>query len=93
MKHYLGLKRAQQNDPRQVTLLYLYWEPMNTQAEAFTKHRLEAAEFKERARDRRVRFHSMSYTELWAKWERAAASDRVNDHLARLRDRYSVSLR
>jgi Restriction Endonuclease associating with ARP len=29
VKHYLGLKRAQQNDPRPVTLTYLYWEPLN----------------------------------------------------------------
>ena len=64
VKHYLGLKRAQQNDPRPVTLSYLHWEPVNPEADmAFAHHRSEAAEFAGRIADPEIAFWGLSYPE------------------------------
>jgi hypothetical protein len=91
VKHYLGLKRAQQSDPRPVTLLYLYWEPPNADGPAYVEHRRETSEFAALVGDPLVRFRSLSYPELWAHWEKAKRSEQL-EHLARVRERYAVSV-
>jgi hypothetical protein len=92
VKHYLGLKRAQQRDPRPVTLSYLYWEPLNPEADrAFTHHRSEAAEFAGRVADPEVALMALSYPELWDLWD-ASGDSWVGEHVARLRERYAVQV-
>lgn len=91
VKHYLGLKRAQQKDPRPITLTYAYWEPADADAHAtFARHRAEIDDLSERVGDRTLRFHAISYRDLWRDWE--ATSPRPAEHVQRLRERYDVSL-
>ena len=92
LKHYLGLKRAQQLDPQPVTLIYLYWEPSNPDShDAFKQHRVEAEEFAERVADVMVPFKQLSYPELWEQ-SLASVDTRLHEHVARLRERYEVSV-
>jgi hypothetical protein len=90
VKHYLGLKRAQQSDPRAVTLLYLYWEPPNADGAAYVEHRRETDEFAQIVGDPNVRFSSLSYPELWEQWEDGSKDEQVEHHLVRLRERYGA---
>jgi hypothetical protein len=92
VKHYLGLKRTQQSDPRPVMLLYLYWEPPNANGPAFVDHRREIAEFTGLVDDPAVRFSARSYPELWQQWEQGSTNERVAEHLERLRERYGATL-
>jgi hypothetical protein len=92
-KHYLGLKRAQQDDPRPVTLNYLYWEPANAERiDTVMQHRLETEELAERLDDPEVQFSALSYPELWATWEQSTKDSRLSEHINRLRVRYAVEI-
>jgi hypothetical protein len=92
VKHYLGLRRAQIEDPRPVELLYLYWEPTNADdVSVFLEHRREVAEFAALVDDPQIRFRGYSYPALWNEWE-GAGGDRVDTHLQRLRERYAVAV-
>jgi hypothetical protein len=90
-KHYLGLKRTQQSDPRPVLLLYLYWEPPVADGAAFVDHRREIAEFTGLVDDPGIRFSALSYPELWQQWEDESKNEHRREHLARLRERYAVT--
>lgn len=92
VKHYLGLKRTQQNDARPVTLLYLYWEPPNADTPAFLEHRRETREFAQLVEDPALSFRSLSYPELWTQWARDQDDERVGPHIVRLRERYVVDV-
>lgn len=65
VKHYLGLRRMHQNDPRPVTLTYLCWESSDPESEAFIEHRREVTDFAERVKDPTVGFRPLSYPDLW----------------------------
>ena len=90
VKHAYGLAHTFPDEP--VTLLYLYWEPLN--AERFTlfaEHRLEIEAFSERVTGSQPAFRSISYPELWREWS-ATASSWLTVHLDALRARYEVDL-
>ena len=90
VKHYLGLKRAQQTDGRPVTLSYLYWEPTNTDSyPAWQHHRAEADEFSKLAADPLITFKHHSYTDLWAQWD-VSKDAHLREHVRRLRERYEL---
>jgi restriction endonuclease-like protein len=92
LKHYLGLKRGQRNDPRPITLIYLYWEPADAERhDAFAQHRREAEDLERRVDDQGLVFRPFSYGHLWQEWQRATVP-RMEEHVARLRDRYAVSI-
>lgn len=91
IKHAFGLSHTFPD--RSVSLVYLYWEPTNTEVSSiFQEHRNETAELADRVKDRGGPcFSSMTYNELWAAWSEYG-SERVQSHAASLRDRYSVSI-
>lgn len=100
VKHYLGivLEFAREPQPK-LTLVYLYWEPRDplkgAGSDLMSRHRLEIAEFAELvAGDPTCAFVSLSYEHHWN--ELASLSEKpswLDDHLARLRDRYLVKLK
>jgi hypothetical protein len=92
VKHYLGLSREYPD--RNLTLLYLYWEPRNWQSvPECVAHRAEIAAFTAAVSDDPFRFESLSYPALWSRWEQQfGRPDWLKTHVARLRQRYDVSL-
>lgn len=90
IKHAFGLARLAAGQP--VTLLYLYWEPLNPQpGSIFDAHRAEIAAFVQRIAGAAPAFEAMSYAMLWTEWE-AGAPDWLSEHVAALRARYAVAL-
>lgn len=78
-----GLARA----GREATLLYLFWEPVQSTPESL-KHRTEVAAFAKAANLPGARFTAQSYPDLWASWEKQAEPGCLADHAATLRRRY-----
>lgn len=92
LKHYFGLRKFQQSTQftGQLTFLYLFWEPTNAgDIEICKQHRAEVAEFQKAVATSTIRFHSMSYLELWNAWENAL---NLADHVRHLRDRYQLKV-
>ena len=83
VKAYTGLARA----GREATLLYLYWEPLQSTPESL-RHRTEVAAFGKAADLPGARFAAQSYPELWASWEKQAEPDWLAGHAATLRLQY-----
>jgi hypothetical protein len=92
IKHAFGLARTFPDRP--VTLLYLFWEPMNPDASPeFAAHRAEIKDFKSRVEGSSPVFEAMSYAELWQAWcENAALPEWVQEHRENLERRYLVSI-
>lgn len=91
IKHAFGLARSYPD--RAVTLLYLWWEPLNPDADhAFDRHRAEVAAFADRVAGSVPAFEGMSYSELWDQWEYAGLPAALARHLSDVRARYAVTL-
>jgi hypothetical protein len=87
VKHYLGLKSVFAE--REVTLLYLYWEPPDHEAHRlFAQHREEVASFAQDLADPAVTFASLTYAELWDAWSKQDQPDWLQDHVGLLTRRY-----
>ena len=90
IKHAFGLLNCYPD--RKLTLLYLYWEPLNADDfPIFEEHRCEIAEFAEMIAETRLDFRSMNYNDLWSSWD-VTAPQWLNLHLNDLRDRYAVTI-
>lgn len=87
VKHYLGLSLTFPRRP--VVLVYLFWEPRNTdEFEVFARHRAEVDRFAALVRgDESFEFVALSYPEHWTDLDAAAA-----DWLPKLRQRYDVTI-
>lgn len=93
VKHAYGLMRAFSDHSAPVTLLYLYWEPMNPGVSPiFAEHRDEIDRFARAVAEERLSFAAMSYPELWADWATAATPPWLHAHVERLRGRYGVAV-
>ena len=92
VKHYLGLVRRFDDMP--VVLVYLYWEPKDWHAHrAFRAHRDEVEAFRKAVDgDPHVAFRAASYEAIWSSWDGKASPPWLDDHLARLRARYSPAI-
>jgi len=91
VKHYLGLRKQFSNRP--VTLVYLYWEPLNAdEIAACSIHAGELAEFQKNVRDPKVRFVVMSHRQLWDDWAAAEQPVWLRQHAAALRRRYEIAI-
>jgi hypothetical protein len=94
VKHYLGLKadRTGEIGSRSVTLLYLFWEPRNPDANPFfVQHCAEVADFAEDLGDDQLTFEFLSYPELWSQWADDADTT-PRDHTRALESRYLIQL-
>lgn len=92
LKHYFGLRKYQQSTrfTGQMKFLYLFWEPTNAgEIEICKQHRSELAEFHKSVATSTIKFHSMSYLELWNAWENAPE---LADHVRHLRERYQLKV-
>ena len=77
---------------RAVTLLYLYWEPVNaSDYSVFETHRREFAAFAERVAGPPLALESMTYNDLWVAWD-AGAPRWLRAHLRELCERYGVEI-
>jgi hypothetical protein len=73
-----------------VTLVYLYWEPMDEcLSPLFEEHREEIATFARGIAQGPVRFEALSYFELWNHWAESGET-RLQEGTAALRARYEV---
>lgn len=90
VKHAFGLMHCYPG--RRLTLLYLYWEPLNAaDYPLFEEHRRETAAFAQRTAGPQLAFEAITYNELWASWD-AAAPQWLSTHLRDLRARYAVTI-
>jgi hypothetical protein len=90
IKHAFGLSRTFGHQP--VTLLYLFWEPVNPDCSPeFAAHRREIELFAQRVAGSTPRFSAMSYPELWATW-RETAPVWLSRHLDELEARYLIRI-
>lgn len=91
IKHYLGL--AHSEPTKSVTLLSLFWEPLNWEYfPVFRQHRAEIMAFSEAVAGDRVRFEALSYLDLWRQWECQPMPPWLARQVERLRARYAVTL-
>ncbi|MFZ3215916.1 MAG: hypothetical protein WA192_07645 [Candidatus Acidiferrales bacterium] len=87
IKHAFGLFSCYK--PREVRLVYLYWEPRNGETwKECRQHRAEADDLAAKVAQSPVKLIPMSYRELWADWERQSSSD----HVRYLRTRYDLEV-
>jgi hypothetical protein len=99
VKQYMGLRllleAAAGEDDRlpPATLLYLYWEPLNSaRFEECDEHHAEIRRFGQAVAGAEIAFAAMSYFDLWAEWARGTAPSWLAMHLTRLHQRYSFRI-
>ena len=92
VKHALGLLRSPFIED--VTLLYLYWEPLNhADFEEFRSHREEIASLQAMLAGARPLFRSTTYAEMWEDWRKRCKEEWLKVHVERLQERYAVVIR
>lgn len=91
IKHYFGLNAfSAKGDTRRITLLYLFWEPLNGEdIPECIKHREELSAFANSVKNARICFDWMSYNQLWEEWTMVPA---LTVHSRNLVSRYQVHL-
>ncbi|MBL0158266.1 MAG: hypothetical protein IPP47_14355 [Bryobacterales bacterium] len=88
-KHALGLMMAPFRDD--VTLLYLFWQPLNHAAfPEFQSHRDEVACLQQMMSGARPLFKSATYGELLEDWRSGCNEEWLRAHVDRLQQRYAV---
>jgi len=92
VKHYFGLNNFRKKNPEGpgLTLLYIFWEPLNRQdVEECRQHREEVKTFVDSLSNSQIQFQWMTYNDLWEEW--SAVPD-LATHAQRLKARYQVRL-
>lgn len=91
IKHYFGLSSFQSKNPvKCLTLLYIFWEPLNFQeVEVCLRHRQELKLFSEALEKAKIQFRWMTYNQLWDEW---MAIPTLVAHAQLLKSRYQVYL-
>jgi hypothetical protein len=92
VKHYFGLnalwKKSHQSP--QLTLLYIFWEPLNwAEVDECKRHREQLSAFAEALSVAEIGFRWMTYNQLWDEW---AAIPALAAHASNLKARYQLSL-
>ncbi len=91
VKHALGLMRAPFLED--VTLLYLYWEPLNhSEFAEFQLHREEIASVRTVLECASPLLRSMTYAEMWEDWQTGSNEAWLKAHVACLQERYAVAI-
>ena len=90
VKHSFGIAYTFPDQP--VTLLYLFWEPSNSDAfPVFAEHRAEVGRFAASIAGGGPKFVAMSYPELWELWVSHSEPEWLPIHVSHLRARYAVT--
>lgn len=92
VKHYFGLNKFRVDHPEgpKLTLLYLFWEPLNSkEIGECRKHEEELVEFAGAVSDSEVGFSWKNYTDLWGEWLDIPI---LKEHARRLIERYQVTI-
>jgi hypothetical protein len=90
VKHAFGIAHTFRNKP--ATLLYLFWEPSNSEEHPFfAEHRAEVTRFADSIAGGGPEFVAMSYPELWRSWDTQPEPKWLQTHVGRLRARYGVA--
>jgi hypothetical protein len=91
IKHYFGLRAFYRRNPGvALTLLYLFWEPLNwREVNVCVRHRSEIEAFATTVSDAEIRFRWQTYEELWDAW---AKVPELADHARNLQRRYQVDI-
>lgn len=91
IKHYFGLCAFRQRNPDvAMTLLYLFWEPLNwADVDVCVRHRQEVAHFASAVSGATISFRWLTYNELWRDWAQVPS---LGDHAQRLMARYQVEV-
>lgn len=90
IKHNLGLRNTAEYANRNITLMYLFWEPENTAMfDIFKRHRDELFHFAKAVEGTSIEFVYKSYPELWLEWERKGF---YRNHVINLHKRYNTSI-
>ena len=91
VKHYLGLRKTYAD--HNVSLVYLFWEPLNKDEFCiFKTHRSAITRFQNATSSSSVSFSSLSYRELFSVWQRRGAPQWIGDHVRNLKGRYDVEV-
>lgn len=91
IKHAFGLANTFKGI--EVTLLYLFWEPANSnQWSLLNKHRTEVESFAARVRGGFPRFTWMTYPDLWADMRGPGQPGWLASHLDHLESRYLIDI-
>ena len=91
IKYALALGRTFPD--RQAVLLYLYWEPIDADMfDEFRRHRAELDALVAETASNRIRFQAQTFASLWSEWADYGRPAWLQDHVKRLRSRYSVAL-
>lgn len=92
LKHYFGLRKLQltQQVPLKLTLLYIFWEPLNwTEVDICVRHREEIESFAATVAGSTVSFSWFTYNKLWQEWN---SDSTLAPHARNLAARYNVAL-
>ena len=92
IKHAMGLLHDKETESKKISLCYLYWEPENAnEIKEFSEHREEIEAFtKELEGDEYLHFFSLSYDQLWQRWQDSAKE--LSEHVENLKKWYSLRL-
>jgi hypothetical protein len=91
VKYALALGRTFPD--RSITLLYLFWEPLNAgQFEEFRRHRAELEALRQAVEGAQVVLQAKSCEALWREWAERRQPAWLAGHVGRLRARYGVTL-
>ena len=91
LKHFLAAKRVALETGCKVILLCVWWTPEQAHDDVFKDHSAQALKLAEALVDPDVTLLSMTYAELWSHWDRLGDGG-LSNHVALLRERYSVRL-
>ena len=92
VKHYFGLRSLlwRENQRQDVTLLYLFWEPVNwVEFETCREHRKQVEYLSETVKSSSIPFRWMTYSHLWTEW---AEQPHLAAHAENMRARYELAL-
>jgi restriction endonuclease-like protein len=90
LKHYFGLNAHRRKNGGRVTLLYLFWEPLNWESiPECVQHRAEVVEFADGLAGSEIPFRWSPYRNVWEQWETKPS---LAQHVANIRSRYDVAI-
>lgn len=93
VKHYLGLRYTFREYETIKVLMYLYWEPVNTDGiPLYERHRQEVSLFAQEVEGNEIQFMPLSYQALWRNWSDTIGWSGILDHINELRQRYEVRI-